>query len=395
MPLLWVLRDRLNLTGTKYGCGAGLCGACTVLHDDRAVRSCTLTIAAADGQSYTTIEGLSADATHPCQRAWIDEDVAQCGYCQPGMIMETAALLRAKPSPTVGRHRRRDRRTHLPLRHLHPAARGGASRGGVREVTRLRASRDGVASPTRRRFLRTTAAAGLVLAFDLPAPLGVLTRGGRRCGVRAERAPARRIRRHRDAVGDQAGDGPGRAHAAADDPGRGARGRLDARPDRTGVARRALQGHRAAHQRQRQQLGGVPTAACGRAPRRGRCWWPPRPRPGRSTPASCRAERGSVVHVPTGRRQDYGAAGRRRRAAAGADAAGAEGSIGVHAARQADEARRRSGDRLGPRRVRARRARARHVVRVDRARAHARRHARAIRRHRGAAGARRPARRRR
>jgi len=100
MPLLWVLRDRLNLTGTKYGCGAGLCGACTVLHGDRAVRSCTLTIAAADGQSYTTIEGLSADATHPCQRAWIDEDVAQCGYCQPGMIMETAALLREKPAPT-------------------------------------------------------------------------------------------------------------------------------------------------------------------------------------------------------------------------------------------------------------------------------------------------------
>jgi aerobic-type carbon monoxide dehydrogenase small subunit (CoxS/CutS family) len=90
MPLLWVLRDRLNLTGTKYGCGAGLCGACTVLHDDHAVRSCTLTIAAADGQSYTTIEGLSADATHPCQRAWIDEDVAQCGYCQPARS-ETAA----------------------------------------------------------------------------------------------------------------------------------------------------------------------------------------------------------------------------------------------------------------------------------------------------------------
>ena len=100
MPLLWVLRDRLNLTGTKYGCGAGLCGACTILDGDRAVRSCTLTIAAAAGRSYTTIEGLSPDGSHPCQRAWIEEDVAQCGYCQPGMIMESAALLRANAAPS-------------------------------------------------------------------------------------------------------------------------------------------------------------------------------------------------------------------------------------------------------------------------------------------------------
>jgi aerobic-type carbon monoxide dehydrogenase small subunit (CoxS/CutS family) len=101
IPLLWVLRDRLNLTGTKYGCGAGLCGACTILEGDRAVRSCTLTIAAAAGKSYTTIEGLSPDGRHPCQRAWIEEDVAQCGYCQPGMIMESAALLRANASPSA------------------------------------------------------------------------------------------------------------------------------------------------------------------------------------------------------------------------------------------------------------------------------------------------------
>jgi isoquinoline 1-oxidoreductase alpha subunit len=101
MPLLWVLRDRLNLTGTKYGCGAGLCGACTVLQDDRAVRSCTLTLAAAAGHSFTTIEGLSPDGTHPCQRAWIEEDVAQCGYCQPGMILATTALLRANRAPTA------------------------------------------------------------------------------------------------------------------------------------------------------------------------------------------------------------------------------------------------------------------------------------------------------
>ena len=100
MPLLWVLRDRLSLLGTKYGCGVGLCGACTVHENGRAVRSCTLTVAEAAGRSYTTIEGLSPDGQHPCQRAWIEEDVAQCGYCQPGMIMEAAALLRARPDPT-------------------------------------------------------------------------------------------------------------------------------------------------------------------------------------------------------------------------------------------------------------------------------------------------------
>lgn len=100
MPLLWVLRDRLGLLGTKYGCGVGVCGACTVHEDGRAVRSCGVTIAAAAGHEYTTIEGLSPAGTHPCQRAWVDEDVAQCGFCQPGMIMEAAALLKTTPAPT-------------------------------------------------------------------------------------------------------------------------------------------------------------------------------------------------------------------------------------------------------------------------------------------------------
>ena len=100
MPLLWVLRDILGLTGTKYGCGEGVCGACTVHDSGAAVRSCMLPVSAAAGKSFTTIEGLGAGALHPCQQAWLDLDVAQCGFCQPGMIMTAAALLAAKPSAT-------------------------------------------------------------------------------------------------------------------------------------------------------------------------------------------------------------------------------------------------------------------------------------------------------
>src|SRR3569832_2145191 len=93
MPLLWVLRDRLHLFGTKFGCGVGVCGACTILDGKTAVRSCGIPIEAAANRSFTTIEGLSTDASHPCQRAWLDEDVAQCGFCQPGMVMEAVAFL--------------------------------------------------------------------------------------------------------------------------------------------------------------------------------------------------------------------------------------------------------------------------------------------------------------
>ena len=100
MPLLWILRDELNLTGTKYGCGIGACGACTIHQNGKAVRSCQITAAEANGKSFITIEGLSANGNHPCQRAWLEEDVAQCGFCQPGMIMTAAAMLKATPKPT-------------------------------------------------------------------------------------------------------------------------------------------------------------------------------------------------------------------------------------------------------------------------------------------------------
>src|SRR5262245_25160069 len=100
MPLLWVLRDVLQLRGTKYGCGIGACGACTVHLNGRAVRSCQTHVSAAADASITTIEGLSADATHPVQQAWLEVDVAQCGYCQAGQIMSAVALLQRTPKPT-------------------------------------------------------------------------------------------------------------------------------------------------------------------------------------------------------------------------------------------------------------------------------------------------------
>ena len=99
-PLLWALRDASNLTGTKYGCGAGLCGACTVHVDGKAVRSCQVTIAAVEGTFVTTIEALARDRSHPVQQAWVAENVPQCGYCQSGRIMATAALLAQKPDPS-------------------------------------------------------------------------------------------------------------------------------------------------------------------------------------------------------------------------------------------------------------------------------------------------------
>jgi isoquinoline 1-oxidoreductase subunit alpha len=100
MPLLWVLRDTLNMTGTKFGCGMALCGACTIHINGEATRSCITPVSSVAGKKVTTIEGLSADGSHPVQQAWIAEDVPQCGYCQSGQIMSAVALLAKKPNPT-------------------------------------------------------------------------------------------------------------------------------------------------------------------------------------------------------------------------------------------------------------------------------------------------------
>ena len=99
-PLLWVIRDHLRMTDTKFSCGIAQCGACTLHIDGRPVRSCSIPVSAAIGKSVTTIEGLSPDGSHPVQQAWIELDVAQCGYCQSGMIMSAVALLKQHPNPT-------------------------------------------------------------------------------------------------------------------------------------------------------------------------------------------------------------------------------------------------------------------------------------------------------
>jgi isoquinoline 1-oxidoreductase subunit alpha len=99
-PLLWVIRDHLGMTGTKFGCGAGLCGACTVHIGGAATRSCLILLSAAEGKAVTTIEGLSPDRSHAVQKAWLEIDVPQCGYCQSGQIMSAAALLKTNPNPS-------------------------------------------------------------------------------------------------------------------------------------------------------------------------------------------------------------------------------------------------------------------------------------------------------
>jgi aerobic-type carbon monoxide dehydrogenase small subunit (CoxS/CutS family) len=99
-PLLWAIRDTVGLTGTKYGCGIEQCGACTVLIDKRPVRSCGITVGEVVGKNITTIEGLSSDSSHPVQKAWITEQVPQCGYCQSGQILAAVSLLQRKPNPT-------------------------------------------------------------------------------------------------------------------------------------------------------------------------------------------------------------------------------------------------------------------------------------------------------
>ena len=137
MPLLWVLRDTLGMTGTKFGCGVGVCGACTVHLDGEAVRSCSTPVSNAAGKKITTIEGLSSDLSHPLQQAWIEVNVAQCGYCQSGQLMQAAALLKQKAKPTDA--------------EIEAAMKGNICRCGtyqrIREAIKLAAQRGGSKTP--------------------------------------------------------------------------------------------------------------------------------------------------------------------------------------------------------------------------------------------------------
>ena len=117
-PLLWIIREHIKLTGTKFGCGAGLCGACTVHLDGQAVRSCQTQLSEVANKKVTTIEGLSPDSSHPLQKAWVAHQVPQCGYCQSGQIMQAAELAREEPKADTRADRPAHGRQHLPLRHL-------------------------------------------------------------------------------------------------------------------------------------------------------------------------------------------------------------------------------------------------------------------------------------
>ena len=130
-PLLWVVREHLNLPGTKFGCGAGLCGACTVHIDGKAMRSCQIAVSKVAGKKVTTIEGLSPNGTHALQKAWVAEQVPQCGYCQSGQIMQAAALLIDQQEADARTDRRSHGRQYLPLRHLsaHRARHSNAPHG--------------------------------------------------------------------------------------------------------------------------------------------------------------------------------------------------------------------------------------------------------------------------
>ena len=162
MPLLWVLRDVLNLTGTKYGCGIEVCGACTVMVDGQREHACVFNVSSAVGKQIVTIEGLSTDRSHPAQQAWIAKQVPQCGFCQSGMLMSTACAHEGRP-PRLGDRLRGEE--PLRVRHL-PAHQASHRRSVTRTTTKEQHRMNALATIDRRQFLGTTAS-GLTLGFTL------------------------------------------------------------------------------------------------------------------------------------------------------------------------------------------------------------------------------------
>ena len=221
-PLLWVLREHLKLTGTKFGCGIAACGACTVHIDGKATRSCATPVGMVDGKAVTTIEGLSADGSHPLQKAWIAEQVPQCGYCQSGQIMQAAELVATNKSTDARTDRRAHGRQYLSLRHLpedhqRDPARGA---GGLSHEQAHQCSRpEPPQLPQDHR--------GPDLRADARAQSARVHRRGRgRCAIRAERLAHDRHRRHHHRRVAGRRDGARYVHDAARDHRRRARRRL-------------------------------------------------------------------------------------------------------------------------------------------------------------------------
>ena len=278
MPLLWALRDVLGLTGTKYGCGEALCGACTVHLDGQAVRSCVTPVRRAASAEVTTIEGLSPDGNHPLQKAWVELGVPQCGFCQAGQLMTAAALLKKHPRPTDEQIDQSHGRQPVPVRHLHADPRGDQEGRREADSERGRAADPETVVPPCVRPHRGRSRARLLLSAwtrndprtsrasrRRPSRHRLAGHGSPGRGPQPQRLRPRRAGRHRDHRLPPLGDGPGHPQLAAGLDRRRARRADGAREDRAGRRRQGLRRpeHRRLEQHPRHLRGHAPSGRDG------------------------------------------------------------------------------------------------------------------------------------